>query len=77
MRVSTRQLLFFGLIVASGLGAYAASQAGDDFHLRTNIVFKELTEKGVQAADMKALKLPAPMMADGLDKAAQIGRAHV
>lgn len=47
-------------------------QAGDDFHGRTNSLFKELLDKGIAVTDGKALKLPAPTMPDGLDKAAQV-----
>ena len=46
-------------------------RAGDDFHPRTNSVFKALLDKGIQVSDKEALKLPAPTMADGLDKATQ------
>ena len=49
----------------------AASQVGDDFHLRTNVIFKEVIEKGISISDKQTLKLPAPTMADGLDKAGQ------
>lgn len=47
-------------------------QAGDDFHLQKNSLFKELLDKGVAVTDKQSLKLPAPSMADGLDKAGQM-----
>ena len=49
----------------------ASSQATDDFHLHTNSLYKELLEKGVPVGDKLSAKLPAPSMADGLDKAGQ------
>jgi hypothetical protein len=59
--------LWFLLIRASAV----SFQTTDDFHLRTNSLYKELLEKGIPIADKESAKLPAPTMADGLDKAEQ------
>jgi hypothetical protein len=67
MRKQCLSLLLGLLVIASP----AVCQTGADAHLRANVVFKELTEKGIAVSDKLALKLPAPTMADGLDKAAQ------
>jgi hypothetical protein len=54
----------------SVLAGFAFAQSGDDFHSRTNSIYKELLDKGVPAGK-QTLKLPAPTMPDGLDKAGQ------
>jgi hypothetical protein len=65
------RILFAVFVSMSILAGFASSQGTDDFHSRTNSLYKELLEKGIPVGDKQALKLPAPTMADGLDKAEQ------
>ena len=52
--------------------AMAAVAAADDaVPVRENPVFKELTEKGLKMPEGTRVKLPPPILADGLDAAAQ------
>ena len=50
----------------------AAGAAGDDAApLRENPIFTELTQEGLKMPDGTVVKLPPPILADGLDAAAQ------
>ncbi|MBI3821326.1 MAG: hypothetical protein HY289_01455 [Planctomycetes bacterium] len=60
---------FVALVVIFTFAGVARSQG--DSH-KENVLFKELIDKGIAVTDKSALKLPAPTMADGLDKAEQM-----
>ena len=62
----------FAVILLAVLTIRAFSQTTDDVHLRTNALYKELLDKGINVTDKVTLKLPVPTMADGLDKAGQL-----
>ncbi len=52
--------------------AMAAAAAADDAApIRENAIFKELTETGLKMPEGTMVKLPPPILADGLDAAAQ------
>ena len=58
--------------------AMAAVAAADDAApVRENPVFKELTEKGLKMPEGTRVKLPPPILADGLDAAARGGDHEV
>lgn len=60
------------LVILGVVGFFSAALGGDDFHARTNTIYKDLLAKGIAVTDTQSLKLPAPAMPDGLDKAGQL-----
>ena len=59
------------MFLCVAMGAAAAAAADDAAPLRENPIFMELTQKGLKMPEGTVVKLPPPILADGLDAAAQ------
>jgi hypothetical protein len=57
--------------VVSHFASDLAGQTNDDFHFRTNELYREFLEKGIYVAKQRSPKLAVPTLPDGFDKQGQ------